>query len=192
MTEYLKIVFQNLEPVRIAVAKDRAFCFYYEESLELLEAMGTELVPFSPLSNSCLPQADALLLGGGYPELYAQALSENQPMRESIKKAIQQGMPAIAECGGFLYLGEALEGSDGISYPMAGVLKGKGYRTPKLQRFGYAVLTAKQDSLLGPAGSRFKAHEFHYWDSTNPGEAFQAEKPLRGRHWQCGYGTSTL
>lgn len=182
----------RLEPVRIAVAKDRAFCFYYEESLELLEAMGAELVPFSPLSNSCLPQADALLLGGGYPELYAQALSENQPMRESIKKAIQQGMPAIAECGGFLYLGEALEGSDGISYPMAGVLKGKGYRTPKLQRFGYTVLTAKQDSLLGPAGSRFKAHEFHYWDSTNPGEAFQAEKPLRGRHWQCGYGTSTL
>lgn len=180
------------EPVRVAVARDHAFCFYYEESLELLEEMGAELVPFSPLSDGCLPQAQALLLGGGYPELHGKALSENQPMRESVKNAVRQGMPTIAECGGFLYLGEALEGQDGISYLMAGALEGKGYRTSKLQRFGYITLTAKKDTLLGPAGSRFKAHEFHYWDSTKPGEAFLAEKPLRGRNWQCAYGTPAL
>lgn len=182
----------RLEPVRVAFAKDKAFCFYYEESLKLLEAMGAELVPFSPLSDGCLPQAQALLLGGGYPELHGKALSENQPMGESIKKAVQQGMPTIAECGGFLYLGEALEGQDGISYPMAGALKAKGYQTPKLQRFGYITLTAKKDTLLGPAGSQFKAHEFHYWDSTEPGEDFLAEKPLREKKWQCAYGTPTL
>ncbi len=182
----------SLDPVRIAIARDKAFCFYYEESLELLEEMGAELVPFSPLSDNCLPQAEALLLGGGYPELYTKALSENLTMRESIKKAIRQGMPTIAECGGFLYLGEALEGSDGISYPMAGVLEGKGYRTPKLQRFGYITLTAKKDTLLGPSGSQFKAHEFHYWDSTSSGEAFLAEKPLRRKNWKCACGTPTL
>lgn len=178
--------------VRLAVAKDRAFCFYYQESLELLEKLGAELIPFSPLADEQPPEADALLLGGGYPELYADALAENASMRRSVAQAVTGGMPTLAECGGFLYLGETLEGMQGKRYPMAGALPGSGFRTPKLRRFGYAALTARRDNLLCPAGGVLRAHEFHYWDSTAPGDGFTAEKPLSGRSWTCVQGTERL
>lgn len=171
--------------VRLAVAKDRAFCFYYQESLDLLEELGAELIPFSPLADEQPPEADALLLGGGYPELYADALAENASMRRSVAQAVTGGMPTLAECGGFLYLGETLEGMDGKRYPMAGALPGSGFRTPRLRRFGYAALTARRENLLCPAGGVLRAHEFHYWDSTAPGDGFTAEKPLSGRSWDC-------
>ncbi|MCI8505543.1 MAG: cobyrinate a,c-diamide synthase [Lachnospiraceae bacterium] len=173
-------------PVRLAVTKDEAFDFYYKENLELLEELGAELVFFSPLKDMELPkEADGLLLCGGYPELYTEELSENVSMRKSVKSAIEGGLPCLAECGGFLYLHRTLEDPEGRDWPMAGVLPGKAFRTPKLSRFGYVTLTAGEDSILGRAGSTFPGHEFHYWDSTENGDSFLAEKPTGKRSWRC-------
>ena len=178
---------------RLAIASDQAFCFCYEETKEALRAAGAELVPFSPLTDTQLPEnIGGLYLPGGYPELYANELAKNEPMRYAIRKTVENGMPTVAECGGFLYLGQHLEGSDGISYPMAGVLPGDGVRKEKLTRFGYAFLTAQNDSLLFSAGEQIPVHEFHYWDSTENGAAFLAQKPVTGRSWSCGFATPTL
>lgn len=178
---------------RLAIASDQAFCFCYEETKEALRAAGAELVPFSPLTDTQLPEnIGGLYLSGGYPELYANELAKNEPMLYAIRKAVENGMPTVAECGGFLYLGQHLEGSDGISYPMAGVLPGDGVRKEKLTRFGYAFLTSQSDSLLFSAGEQIPVHEFHYWDSTENGAAFLAQKPVTGRSWSCGFATPTL
>lgn len=170
---------------RIAVAEDEAFCFRYADSLRALGAAGAELVYFSPLHDRKLPEADGLYLCGGYPELYAEPLSENSRMREDIRQVVADGLPTVAECGGFLYLQESLEGTDGKTYPMCGALPGKGYRTGTLRRFGYLTLEAKEDSLLFRAGETIPAHEFHYWDSTDCGRGLTARKE-DGRQWQCG------
>ena len=160
-----------LPPVRckIAVARDEAFCFWYEDNLDLLRENGAELVFFSPIYDQDLPPgADGLYLPGGYPELYARQLSENASMRKRIRQTVAAGLPTVAECGGFLYLQETLEDEQGKIWPMAGALPGAGYRTDRLQRFGYKNLTAEQDSLLLRAGESLPVHEFHYWDSTSP------------------------
>ena len=178
---------------RIAVARDKAFCFYYADALHLLERLGAELVPFSPLEDACLPEGCAgLYLGGGYPELYARALSENGAMRSAVRAAVLGGMPAIAECGGFLYLHETLADREGRPWPMAGVFPAAAENTGTLGRFGYVTLRALEDGLLGPAGTELPAHEFHYWDSTAPGGAFHAQKPRSARGWDCAYHTPTL
>ena len=174
-------------PVRIGVARDRAFCFYYEDSLALLSSLGAELVPFSPLEDPVLPEGlHGLYLGGGYPELSAAQLSENASMRESVRAAVQKGVPCIAECGGFMYLLDAIG-----SYPMAGAIPGRSFDAGKLTRFGYLTLTAQRDNLLCRAGESIAAHEFHRWDADDPGEAFLAEKPS-GRRWPCVHATGTL
>lgn len=181
------IVLPRKEPVRIAVARDNAFCFYYEDSLEALKDMGAELIAFSPLCDKTLPEnIHGLYLGGGYPELYAESLSENRTMRQSIAAALKQGIPCIAECGGFMYLTEAIE-----AFPMAGSLGGTCFNTGKLTRFGYVTLKAKQDNLLCRAGEEIAAHEFHHWDCTVPGNAFTASK-ANGRSWDCCMATNTL
>ena len=179
---------QGAEKVcRIAVARDEAFCFYYEESLARLRECGAELLPFSPIRDETIPSdADGLYLGGGYPELYAKELAENASMRASVRTAVESGMPTVAECGGFLYLQSALEDDKGKEYPMAGVLPGRGFPAGRLVRFGYAYLTAEVDSLLFRAGERVPVHEFHHWDSTDPGEALGVLKPS-GAAWRCGY-----
>ena len=178
---------QRGEPVRIGVAKDKAFCFYYEDNLELLRELGAELVPFSPLKDTALPKnLDGLYLGGGYPELYTKELSDNASMRQSIRMALQKGLPCIAECGGFLYLQEKLSGA-----PMVGLLRGEGINTGKLVRFGYVTLTAQRDNLLCAAGEAIPAHEFHYFDVDDPGDSFVAAKST-GRSWNCGVTTQTL
>lgn len=175
------------KPVRIGVARDKAFCFFYEDSLALLERLGAELVDFSPLEDAALPEdLQGLYLPGGYPELYAKTLSENKTMLQSVRSAISGGLPCIAECGGFMYLTQAIAGS-----PMAGVLPGGCFDTGKLTRFGYVTLTAQKDNLLCPAGERIRAHEFHRWDAENPGSSFSAEKPS-GRRWLCGHASDTL
>ena len=176
----------------IAVARDEAFCFYYPDNLEALEAAGARLVYFSPLRDLTPPAADGLYLGGGYPEVYAKALSENQPMRENIRSLVLAGLPTVAECGGFLYLQKTLEDEQGHAWPMAGVLEGAGYRTGRLQRFGYGELTAQGDSLLFRAGETAPFHEFHYWDCTQNGGAFQAEKPIGGKQWTFGAAGEAL
>lgn len=172
---------------RIAVAQDEAFCFAYAETLEALTAAGAELVPFSPLHDAALPpELGGLYLPGGYPELYAGPLSGNRPMRASVRQAVEHGLPTVAECGGFLYLGQTLEDADGAVWPMAGVLPGSGFPVGRLVRFGYAELTACADSLLFRAGEAFPAHEFHHWDSTVNGTALTAAK-ANGRSWACGF-----
>lgn len=171
--------------VKIAVARDAAFCFYYEASLSALARMGAELVLFSPLTDTCVPDGDGLLLGGGYPELYAAQLAQNRSMRDSIRQAVQSGMPCVAECGGFLYLQQTLRDTDEQVWPMAGVLPGEGHMTGRLQRFGYVELTAKHDSLLCAAGETVRGHEFHYSDSTACGDAFTARRPSNGRSYPC-------
>ena len=172
--------------VRIAVARDEAFCFTYADNLDALREAGAALCFFSPLHDAALPDADGLYLPGGYPEVHARTLAENASMRQSIAAAVRAGLPTVAECGGFLYLGQSLEDEAGCAHPMCGVLPGKGYRTARLQRFGYLTLCAPADSLLLRAGERVPAHEFHYWDATDNGEALCAEK-ADGRTWRCGY-----
>jgi len=174
--------------VRLAVAKDEAFCFCYEENLELFAALGCELVFFSPLHDDELPGGiHGLYLCGGYPELHAKTLSENEPMRMSIRTRVMGGLPTIAECGGFLYLHKELDGR-----PMAGVIEGSAYETKKLQRFGYITLTANGDCVLCKKGETIRAHEFHYWDSTAPGDGFTAHKAGRGHSYPCVHATDSL
>ena len=171
---------------RMAVAMDEAFCFYYQENLDFLRQHGWEVVPFSPLHDVALPeQVHAILLGGGYPELYAKELSANEPMLVSIRNAHAEGIKILAECGGFLYLQEHLEDETGRSWPVAGLIHADGFRTEKLSRFGYI-------SLMQNGAVRIKGHEFHYWDSTAPGSAFRAEKPQSNRGWDCMYRTDSL
>lgn len=176
----------------IAVARDEAFCFYYPDNLEALEAEGAKLAFFSPLRDEVPPAADGLYLGGGYPEVYAQRLSENQAMRENIRALVVAGLPTVAECGGFLYLQKTLEDEQGTTWPMVGALEGAGFRTQRLQRFGYGELTAQGDSLLFRAGEKAPFHEFHYWDCTQNGTDFLAKKPTGQTSWRCGVAQETL
>ena len=173
---------------RIAVARDEAFCFYYQENLELLRQGGWELIPFSPLHDRHLPcpGLSAILLGGGYPERYARELSDNKDMLREIRNARRQGIKILAECGGFLYLHDRLEGMDGVSYPLAGLIPAEGFRTGRLSRFGYLTLQDKNGNPM------FRGHEFHYWDSTRPGRDWQAVKPLDSRSWDCMYVTDEM
>lgn len=178
---------------RIAVARDKAFCFYYADALTLLERLGAELAAFSPLEDTRLPgNIQGLYLGGGYPELYARALSENAEMRGAVREAVRGGLPTIAECGGFLYLHRELEDSQGHFWPMAGVFPHRAVRTDKLSQFGYVGITARKDGLLARAGETLPAHEFHYWKSEAPGGDFLAEKPQSTRHWDCAYHSPSL
>ena len=144
------------------------------------------MIPFSPLRDAALPeQIHAILLGGGYPELYAKELSANEPMLAAIRNAHAEDIKILAECGGFLYLQEHLEDETGRSWPVAGLIHADGFRTEKLSRFGYI-------SLMQNGAVRIKGHEFHYWDSTAPGSAFRAEKPQSNRGWDCMYRTDSL
>ena len=178
--------------VRIAVARDEAFCFAYAETLDALRDAGAELVFFSPLRDAALPEnIGGLYLPGGYPELYARQLSENCALRAAIRDAVQEGLPTAAECGGFLYLGQALEGVDGKLYPMASVLPGSGHNAGRLVRFGYAVMTAKADSMLFRTGEALPIHEFHHWDSSENGADFSVRKTEK-RQWECGFANAHL
>jgi cobyrinic acid a,c-diamide synthase len=153
---------------RIGLARDEAFSFYYQDTLELLEELGAELVPFSPLRDSSLPEAlDGLYLGGGFPEIFALELEANQSMRAAIRAALESGLPAYAECGGLLYLCASLgvpakDGAAPRRFAMTGFFPEQAEMTGRLQPFGYITLTLRQDCLIGKAGTRLRAHEFHY------------------------------
>ncbi|MBE6990936.1 MAG: cobyrinate a,c-diamide synthase [Ruminococcaceae bacterium] len=173
--------------VRIAVARDEAFCFLYEENLQLLRELGCELTFFSPLRDEKLPEhIGGLYLPGGYPELHLEALRRS-PIRRAIRQAVWAGLPTVAECGGFLYLHDTLDGAE-----MAGVLHAAAQTTKKLQTFGYVNLTAKRDNLLCRAGESVRAHEFHYCTSTDNGVDCRAEKPSGRRGWDCVHASDTL
>ena len=177
---YMPVELPRQESIRIAVAKDNAFCFYYEDSLEAMTQMGAELIEFSPLHDKTIPKnIHGLYLGGGYPELYAPKLSQNHAMLASIRGALEKGLPCVAECGGFMYLTEAIG-----EHPMVGYLPGKCFDNGKLTRFGYVTLHAKEDNMLCKAGEEIPAHEFHHWDCTQPGNGFVAAKST-GKSWDC-------
>lgn len=179
--------------LRVGVAWDKAFCFYYKDNLKLLEELGCELVTFSPITDATLPEnINALLLGGGYPELYAKELSANKTMREDVREKLENGLPCLAECGGFMYLHDEMEDEQGHYYDMAGVIKGKATNQKKLVRFGYITIQANEENPYLKKGETIQAHEFHYWDSDNNGETFLAKKPSGKRSWYCGHGTKTM
>ena len=190
-TEQMQIQNQN-NTVNIAVAMDEAFCFYYEDNLRLLEKCGAKLQYFSPLHDTSLPKdCDAMLLGGGYPELYAKELSENLSMRNSIKTAFKTGLPTVAECGGFMYLHTYIhniceEDADAQNYVfgMTGALDSECHFKGKLVRFGYIELEEKHSNFL-PMDEKIRAHEFHYYDSTDNGADCIATKPATGRSYDC-------
>lgn len=183
------------EKVRIGVAKDEAFCFFYEDNFRLLEEMGAELVWFSPVHDRHLPEKlDGVLLYGGYPELNGKALEANESMREELRRAIEGGMPCLAECGGFMYLHEEMEDMNGNFCRMVGVIPGKVFRTSRLTRFGYIHLSEKEGrSVLGENSLKgIPAHEFHYFDSENCGADFRAGKPGSSRGWDCIHGADRI
>jgi len=148
---------------RIGLAYDEAFNFYYRDNIELLEASGAEIVPFSPMHDSSLPSnLTGLFLGGGFPEAYAKQLEENQAMRASIKKAIQDEMPVYAECGGLMYLVESAQDLEASPHRMIGVLSGKAIMTRKLESLNYSVAHVIRKNILTDVGFTLRGHEFHY------------------------------
>lgn len=199
--------------VKLAVARDEAFAFYYTENMELLAQMGAELQFFSPLHDKKLPEdIDGMLFGGGYPENYVNQLENAHEMRADIKKAYGQGIPCLAECGGFMYLQQELEGAESGTKKgsnnetgkgtenrtgkkngkMTGILPGRAYRTRKLNRLGYIEATVSIGGVLGERGEKIKGHEFHYWDCTENGNDFYARKPSGNAGYPCMVHTGRM
>lgn len=165
--------------LKLAVARDEAFCFYYEDNLQLFRDKGIEIVEFSPLRDERLPEGvHGLLLGGGYPELFLDELSSNETMKKSIADAITGGMPSLAECGGFMYLHKRIYDGE-TAYSMVGLVDGECRKLDRMSRFGYLELSGKEWI------SGIKCHEFHYYDSSSNGEAAVATKPVTHREWKC-------
>lgn len=175
---------RDLDGLRIGVARDEAFTFYYKSNLELLEANGAELIYFSPLHDSSVPpDIDALYIGGGYPEVYASGLSANNKMLDSLKQVAENGLPIYAECGGLMYLTENIRLISGECLPMAAVFNSTSAMTKRLQRFGYCKVE------WGNADT--KAHEFHHSEQIlpevpNSSFDYQVTKISNGKKWQCG------
>jgi len=189
--EYIPQKIEPLGKVRLGIGQDKAFCFYYQDALDLLTELGAELVPFSPLVDKHLPQCDGLVLGGGYPELYAKELAENVTLLSEIKGSLQNGLPCFAECGGFMYLLERYV-EDGTVYKWVGAVQGETAMTKKLTRFGYVKLTAQENNVLCKAGEQINGHEFHYSDSSNNGTGFLAQKASGKGEWSCANVSDTL
>jgi cobyrinic acid a,c-diamide synthase len=153
------------QPTRtaIAVAQDRAFSFYYQDSLDLLEAWGAELAPFSPLEDQALPPGvGGVYIGGGFPEMFARELSENIPMRQSMRQAVERGLPVYAECGGLMYLGQNLSDLEGVQYPMVGAIPVVSSMVGSRLHLGYREVESRTDSPLLRRGQRVRGHEFHW------------------------------
>lgn len=174
--------------VKIAVAMDKAFCFYYQENLDILQEEGGELVFFSPVEDEALPEGiGGIYLGGGYPETYCRRLSENKKMREAICHAVKRGVPMIAECGGFMYTCQNLIDTDGSALPMLGLVPTDVQMTKKLSmEFGYVTLEALENTPFFDKGTQIRAHEFHYSKAVTRGTACRIKK-LTGREWQGIY-----
>ena len=169
----------------IAVAQDKAFNFYYQDSLDLLEAWGAEIAPFSPLEDESLPEgAGGLYLGGGFPELFAAELSENKTMHEAIRAAVGRRVPVYAECGGLMYLGRSLADFDGTPHPMVGLIPAVSAMSQTRLSLGYREVEACSDGPLLRQGQRVRGHEFH-WSTLErqpePGESVYRVMDQDGR-----------
>jgi cobyrinic acid a,c-diamide synthase len=148
--------------VRIGVAQDQAFCFYYPDNLELLEAAGAEIVTFSPLHDDLLPDVEMLYLGGGFPELYGAALAENIAMRAAVRRFAERGGVIYAECGGLMYLMESIRDFDGCSHDMVGIFPAQTPMQKPGLTLGYRTVESSRRSILGDVGATARGHEFHY------------------------------
>ncbi len=146
---------------KIAVARDRAFCFYYEDNFDLFREAGAELLFFSPMEDTRMPDADALYLGGGYPELYADTLANNHSMLQSIREFIKTGGQTFAECGGFMYLTKGIENNGHVA-SLLGIFPVRAKMNKRRSSLGYRELTTRSDTFFGPAGTVLRGHEFHY------------------------------
>jgi cobyrinic acid a,c-diamide synthase len=153
---------------RIGVADDAAFHFYYEANLHLLERAGATIVRFSPIADASPGDVDGVYLGGGYPELYATELAHNRPMLEALRAHARRGGPIYAECGGLMYLSDAIVTLDGAEHAMLGLVPGKARMTNALQALGYVAVTTRDESPLGPAGTTFRGHQFRYSTFESP------------------------
>lgn len=177
--------------LKLALAHDEAFNFYYEDNLEFLQATGVEIIPFSPLKDAQLPACDLVYLGGGYPELYAGQLAENHSLLADIKAAHEQGIAIFAECGGLMYLGETIKDQQDNLHRMTGIFPGHSYMTQSLKRFGYCSAQAKTNTLLARQGSSIRGHEFHYSDfdtTLEPVLTFTKERDGKElSRWDGGY-----
>lgn len=172
--------------VTIAVARDEAFSFYYDENIDFLKQNGAKIVYFSPIHDQHLPkEIDGLILGGGYPELYAGALSENVSMRNDIRVMIDNKLPFLAECGGYMYLQDSLVDSKGDRHEMVGFFHGEASPVGGLRRFGYVEMTTSIPGVLGDKGTVLRGHEFHHWDCTDNGNSFIAVKPMTDVSYLC-------
>lgn len=185
--------FKPVGSMRIAVARDRAFNFYYEDGLQLLAELGAELNYFSPLEAQHLPPGcSGLYLGGGFPEVFARELAENVTLKGEIKTAIDGGLPVYGECGGLMYLSEGIINNEGDCYPMVGAFNTKIEMTGRLQRFGYVEVELQQDNILGKKGGKIRAHEFHYStlaEDKKENFSLLVKKSQDGRFiraWGCG------
>jgi cobyrinic acid a,c-diamide synthase len=176
--------------IRLGVADDDAFQFYYPDNLEALRAAGAELVTWSPLADRRLPAVDALYLGGGYPEVHAARLGDNGDARAAVRAFVRDGGPVYAECGGLMYLAESLEDLDGRRHPMAAVLPLQIRMTPRRLTLGYREVVLERDSLVGPRGARLRGHEFHASHVEGPvpaATAYRVNDPTDGGGWSEGY-----
>jgi cobyrinic acid a,c-diamide synthase len=182
--------------IRVGVARDRAFSFYYEDNLDLLRQQGATIVPFSPLADAKLPgELDALYLGGGYPELYAAQLAANASMLADIRAFAASNRPVYAECGGMIYLGQRLTLPDSKAYAFANVLPLSVEMTDGLVQFGYVTVELTRDCLLGPAGTRLRGHSFHHSrivDGGNVDTVYRVGYSLSGCEEAEGYGSGNV
>ncbi|MDQ2086965.1 cobyrinate a,c-diamide synthase [Herbivorax sp. ANBcel31] len=190
---------KKFQKIKIAVANDRAFNFYYRENIEILKKMGAEIIYFSPIEDGNLPEdVDGLYIGGGYPEIFAGELEENKCMRYSIKDYILKGLPAYAECGGLMYMAKSLVASNDKEFEMAGVIPKNCEMIGKLKRFGYVNIEVLKDNVLSSSGDKIRAHEFHYSALNLSSSTDACYKVIKNRYnmepvfWECGYRVKNL
>ncbi|MBG9454955.1 cobyrinic acid a,c-diamide synthase [Lysinibacillus sphaericus] len=184
---------QPSQNICIAVAKDAAFNFYYEENLALLRAKGAKLQFFSPLANEPVPpDADGLYIGGGFPEEFADILAENSDVKKSIREAVTKGLPTLAECGGFMYLTEAITNSNGDRYDMVGVIPGEVAMQTKLAALGYREIFGTPNNFLIGTDEEAKGHEFHYSKYNGSHDTPAYETKGRFGNKQEGYQAGNL
>jgi cobyrinic acid a,c-diamide synthase len=178
---------------RIAIARDAAFHFYYDDNLARLRALGAELIPFSPIADGAVPDADGVYLGGGYPEVHAAALAANAPLRDSLRALAAAGAPIYAECGGLMYLADAIRTVDGNRHPMVGLVAGTAVMHDRLQALGYVEVETQRRTILGGAGLRMRGHQFRY--STlegGSGDAYTVRRRRGGSVEAEGYGADNV
>jgi cobyrinic acid a,c-diamide synthase len=180
--------------LRIGLARDEAFSFYYPYNLRLLERLGAELVPFSPLHDGRLPEVDGLYMGGGYPELHAEKLADNHSLRDALHAFAAAGRPIYAECGGLMFLSDAIVALDESRHAMMGLVSGVAIMQPRLSALGYVEVETRGPSLLGPTGTRFRGHQFRYsrFETDRAPARYSVRTRRTGLLHDEGYGTGSI